>query len=152
MPELRRIRHDLIGKKAGIYTGGAFKAFSLVESLRMLGMTTAFVGSQTGSPDDYKRLEAFCEEGTIIVDDANIMELVRFARETNIDLFIGGVKERPVAYKLGIGFCDHNHERKTSLAGFEGMLNFAREVHTSVMSPVWKLIEGRKDNRKSSHE
>ena len=29
-----------------------------------------------------------------------------------MDLFIGGVKERPIAYKLGVGFCDHNHERK----------------------------------------
>jgi nitrogenase molybdenum-cofactor synthesis protein NifE len=143
-PELMRYRRDLQGKKAGVYTGGAFKAFSLVESLRLLGIRTAFVGSQTGSPDDYKRLEEFCDEGTIIVDDANIMELVRFTQETDIDLFIGGVKERPVAYKLGIGFCDHNHERKLSLAGFEGMLNFAREVHMSIMSPVWKLIDRRK--------
>ncbi len=144
MPELTRYGRDLQGKKAGIYTGGAFKAFSLVESLRLLGIRTAFVGSQTGSQDDYKRLEEFCDEGTIIVDDANTMELVRFAQETDIDLFIGGVKERPVAYKLGIGFCDHNHERKVSLAGFEGMLNFAREVHMSIMSPVWKLVDRRK--------
>jgi len=144
MPELTRYGRDLQGKKAGIYTGGAFKAFSLVESLRLLGVRTTFVGSQTGSPDDYKRLEEFCDEGTIIVDDANTMELVRFAQETNIDLFIGGVKERPVAYKLGIGFCDHNHERKVSLAGFDGMLNFAREVHMSIMSPVWKLVDRRK--------
>ncbi len=143
MPEINRYRQDLQGKKAGIYTGGAFKAFSLVDSLRLLGIQTAFVGSQTGGPEDYQRLEAFCDEGTIIVDDANIMELVRFAQETRIDLFIGGVKERPVAYKLGIGFCDHNHERKISLAGFEGMLNFSREVHATIMSPVWKLIDSR---------
>jgi nitrogenase molybdenum-cofactor synthesis protein NifE len=52
---------------------------------------------------------------------------------------IGGVKERPIAFKLGLGFCDHNHERKEALAGFQGMVNFAREVHRTVMSPVWKL-------------
>jgi len=51
---------------------------------------------------------------------------------------IGGVKERPIAYKLGIAFCDHNHERKIPLAGFEGMVNFCREVYSSVLSPVWK--------------
>jgi nitrogenase molybdenum-cofactor synthesis protein NifE len=152
MPELTRYRGDLQGKKAGVYTGGAFKAFSLIESLRLLGMTTAFVGSQTGGPDDYKQLEECCDEGTIIVDDANVMELVRFARQTNIDLFIGGVKERPVAYKLGIGFCDHNHERKLPLAGFEGMLNFAREVHSSVMSPVWQFIDGRKEQMRTPHD
>ena len=64
------------------------------------------------------------------------------------DLFIGGVKERPIAYKLGIGFCDHNHERKIALAGFQGMLNFAREVHCSVMSPVWKLCRAGKRKAK----
>jgi nitrogenase molybdenum-cofactor synthesis protein NifE len=53
---------------------------------------------------------------------------------------VGGVKERPIAYKLGVGFCDHNHERKECLAGFSGMLNFAREVYASVMSPVWRFV------------
>ena len=67
-----------------------------------------------------------------------------FVQEKEVDLFIGGVKERPIAYKLGIGFCDHNHERKVALAGFEGMLNFAREVYASVMSPVWKLVPRRR--------
>ena len=81
-----------------------------------------------------------CDEGTILVDDTNPLELSRFVQEKHVDLFIGGVKERPIAYKLGIGFCDHNHERKEALAGFEGMVNFAREVHRSVMWPVWKLV------------
>ena len=146
MPPLQEIRRDLEGKKAGVYTGGAFKAFSLVRSLRMLGVKTVIVGSQTGAPEDYQQLEELCDEGTIIIDDTNPMELAKFVEETDTDLLIGGVKERPVAYKLGIGFCDHNHERKEALAGYEGMLNFAREVHTSVMTPVWKLVPRK--NRK----
>jgi nitrogenase molybdenum-cofactor synthesis protein NifE len=44
---------------------------------------------------------------------------------------------------MGIGFCDHNHERKEALAGYAGMLNFAREVHASVTSPVWKYAPAR---------
>ncbi|MHC4553082.1 MAG: nitrogenase iron-molybdenum cofactor biosynthesis protein NifE [Planctomycetota bacterium] len=143
MPELQKIRKDLEGKKAGVYTGGAFKAFSLVRSLRMLGVQTVIVGSQTGAEEDYKQLEELCDDGTIIMDDTNPMELAKFVEETDADLLIGGVKERPVAYKLGIGFCDHNHERKEALAGYEGMVNFAREVHKSIMSPVWKLVPRR---------
>jgi hypothetical protein len=30
------------------------------------------------------------------------------------------------------------------LAGFEGMLNFAREVYSSVMSPVWQFVPRKK--------
>jgi nitrogenase molybdenum-cofactor synthesis protein NifE len=105
-------------------------------------MTTALVGSQTGTKEDYEQLRGLCDEGTVIVDDSNPLELSSFLEETPVDLFIGGVKERPIAYKLGVGFCDHNHERKEALAGFAGMLNFAREVHATVMSPVWKLTPG----------
>ncbi len=143
LPELRRYRRDLAGKRAAVYTGGAFKAFSLVRALRTLGMKTVLAGSQTGNQDDYRLLRELCEEGTILVDDTNPLELARFVQEKEVDLFIGGVKERPIAYKLGIGFCDHNHERKHCLAGFEGMRNFAREVHATVMSPVWKLLDRR---------
>ena len=54
-------------------------------------------------------------EGTVIVDDANPMELMtKYLVEKDADIFIGGVKEKPIAYKLGEwGSCDHNHERKT---------------------------------------
>jgi nitrogenase molybdenum-cofactor synthesis protein NifE len=139
LPELRRYRQVLEGKRAAVYTGGAFKAFSLVRSLRTLGMKTVVVGSQTGNREDYELLRALCDEGTVLIDDANPLELSKYSQEKQVDLLIGGVKERPIAYKLGIGFCDHNHERKEALAGFQGMLNFAREVHGTVMSPVWKL-------------
>lgn len=139
MPQLKAFRRSLQGKKAAIYVGGAFKAFSLVKALRLIGMDVVMVGSQTGNSDDYKQLRELCDDGTIIVDDTNPLEISEFLQEKEVDLLIGGVKERPIAYKLGVGFCDHNHERKEPLAGFIGMLNFAREVYSSVMSPVWQF-------------
>jgi nitrogenase molybdenum-cofactor synthesis protein NifE len=138
-PLLQELRKSLDGKRAAIYVGGAFKAFSLVRALRLLGMKTMMVGTQTGGPDDYQRLKDLCDEGTIIVDDSNPVELAAFLKEKKVDVLIGGVKERPLAYKMGIGFCDHNHERKLALAGFGGMLNFAREIYATVMSPVWSF-------------
>ncbi|WP_010260129.1 nitrogenase iron-molybdenum cofactor biosynthesis protein NifE [Treponema primitia] len=143
LPKLTEYRKDLEGKKAGVYVGGSFKAFSMVKALRHLGMETVVVGSQTGSPEDYDYLKEITNEGTIILDDTNPLELSGFILEKGADLLIGGVKERPIAYKMGIGFCDHNHERKEALAGYDGMLNFAREVHTSVTSPVWKYSPAR---------
>jgi nitrogenase molybdenum-cofactor synthesis protein NifE len=139
MPQIAHYRRKLEGRRAAIYVGGAFKAFSLVRALRQIGMETVMVGSQTGVREDYDELKDLCDEGTIIVDDSNPLELSAFLEEKQVDLFIGGVKERPIAYKLGVGFCDHNHERKEPLAGFIGMLNFAREVYRTVASPVWKL-------------
>ncbi len=140
MPGLEKYRKALAGKKAAIYVGGSFKAFSLVKAFRLVDMQVVLVGSQTGTEEDYRELEAITDPGTIIVDDSNPLELTSFLKEKGVDIFVGGVKERPIAYKLGIGFCDHNHERKEVLAGFEGMLNFAREVYSSVMSPVWRFV------------
>jgi nitrogenase molybdenum-cofactor synthesis protein NifE len=149
LPQLQSYRRDLKGKRAAIYTGGAFKAFSLVRALRSLGVKTVMAGSQTGNNEDYEHLRDLCDEGTVLVDDTNPLELAKFIDEQQVDLFIGGVKERPIAYKLGVGFCDHNHERKEALAGFEGMINFAREVHSSVVSPVWNLVPRK---RARTHE
>jgi nitrogenase molybdenum-cofactor synthesis protein NifE len=143
IPELEYYKSKCNGKKAALYVGGAFKAISLVKALRLLGIQTVVAGTQTGNAEDYDALRAVCDEGTIIVDDSNPVELSHFVREKNVDLFIGGVKERPMAFKMGIGFCDHNHERKEILAGFKGMVNFAHEVYSSVSSPVWTLMQHR---------
>ena len=146
-PELQRYRKALEGKKAAIYVGGAFKACSLVKAFRHLGMKVVMVGSQTGTREDYEELEAITDNGTIIVDDSNPLELSAFLQEKEVDIFVGGVKERPIAYKLGVGFCDHNHERKEALEGFVGMLNFAKEVYSSVMSPVWRFVPKNNHHR-----
>jgi nitrogenase molybdenum-cofactor synthesis protein NifE len=139
LPVVEQCKADLAGRRAAIYVGGAFKAISLVKALRLLGMQTVLVGSQTGSREDYQYLSDLCDPGTVIVDDSNPAELSAFLAEGRADLFIGGVKERPLAYKLGVAFCDHNHERKLPLEGFIGMANFAKEVRGSVCSPVWQF-------------
>jgi nitrogenase molybdenum-cofactor synthesis protein NifE len=142
-PRLKAWRKHLKGKRAALYVGGAFKAFSLVLALRTLGMKTVLAGTQTGSAEDYEQLREICDPGTVIVDDSNPLELAKFVLEKDVDLFIGGVKERPIAFKLGVAFCDHNHERKIPLAGFEGMVHFADEVARSVLSPIWKFAPRR---------
>jgi nitrogenase molybdenum-cofactor synthesis protein NifE len=135
-------RRRLAGKKAAIFVGGGFKAISLVRQFREMGMETVLVGTQTGKADEYEILGKLVSPDTVILDDANPAELEKFMLEKGADILVGGVKERPLAYKLGIAFCDHNHERKHALAGYEGVENFTREVHLSVNSPVWRYARG----------
>jgi nitrogenase molybdenum-cofactor synthesis protein NifE len=146
LPSLKEYKEKLTGQKAAIYVGGAFKAISLVKALRLIGVQTVVIGSQTGNKEDYNIIKDICDEGTIIVDDSNPIELQHFIREKGATIFIGGVKERPIAHKLGIGFCDHNHERKEALAGYEGMLNFAKEIYATAMSPVWQFVRKNHPN------
>jgi len=137
---LNHHKKRLSGKKVAIYVGGAFKAISLIKQFRELGMETVMVGTQTGKEEDYDIIKEITLEGTVILDDTNPSELEKFILEKKADILVGGVKERPLAYKLGIAFCDHNHERKHALCGFEGAVNFAEEIDLTINSPVWNLI------------
>jgi nitrogenase molybdenum-cofactor synthesis protein NifE len=134
-------RKKFVGKKVAIYVGGGFKAISLIKQFRDLGINPVMIGSQTGRPEEYEIIRKLADENTVILDDANPSELERFMREKGADILVGGVKERPLAYKLGIGFIDHNHARKHPLAGYEGALNFAKEIDVTVNSPVWDVIK-----------
>jgi nitrogenase molybdenum-cofactor synthesis protein NifE len=138
---LARYRPKFRGKKAAIYVGGGFKAISLVKQFNEMGIETVVVGTQTGKEGDYEILEQLVGPDTVILDDANPSELEEFMLQKGANILVGGVKERPLAYKLGIAFCDHNHERKHALAGFEGIRNFTQEVNLSLNSPVWEYCK-----------
>ena len=139
---LQKYRKKLEGKKAAIYVGGGFKAISLIRQFNIMGMKTVVVGTQTGKKEDYEVIEQLVDQDTVVLDDANPAELETFMKEKEADILVGGVKERPLAYKLGVAFCDHNHERKVPLAGFEGVYYFTREINNSINNPVWQYVKG----------
>ncbi|MEG6587043.1 nitrogenase iron-molybdenum cofactor biosynthesis protein NifE [Dendrosporobacter sp. 1207_IL3150] len=139
-PILKSYREKLKGKKAAIYVGGGFKAISLIKQFREIGIEVVMIGTQTGRRDEYDTISDLVDEGTIILDDANPAELEKFMVEQGANILVGGVKERPLAYKLGVCFIDHNHDRKHPLSGFVGAINFAKEVYSTVCSPVWNFV------------
>ncbi|NYT01971.1 MAG: nitrogenase iron-molybdenum cofactor biosynthesis protein NifE [Methanosarcinales archaeon] len=138
-PQIDMIRQRVEGRRAAIYMGGAAKAVSLVRAFRELGVEVVIIGTQTGDRDDYRKIGIMVREGTVIIDDANPLELRELLQKQKADLLVAGVKERFLAYKLRIAFCDFNHDRTTEFEGFDGMVNFAREVDATINSPVWKL-------------
>ena len=140
MPEIQAIRNRVQGKTAAIYMGGAAKALTLIKGFRELGMEVVIIGTQTGKRDDYKQISYQVKDGTVIVDDANPLELADLLVNQKADLMVAGVKERFLAYKLGVSFCDFNHDRVLEFEGYDGFLNFAREIDTSINSPVWKYV------------
>lgn len=139
-PVIDQYKARLQGKKAAIYVGGGFKAISLIKQFREIGIEVVMIGTQTGRPEEYETINDLVNDGTVILDDANPAELEKYMTEKGAHLLVGGVKERPLAYKLGVAFIDHNHERKHPLSGFAGAVNFAQEVYSTVCSPVWKYI------------
>lgn len=131
-------RERLQGKTVALYVGGN-KAWSLVRAFEELGMDVMMSGTKNGIREDYERIKEAVRDGTIIVDDANSTELARLLKEYRPNLLISGAKEKYISLKLGIPFCDFNHDRISAFAGFQGFVNFAKEVDASVSSPVFDL-------------
>jgi len=144
MPQIKKYKERLQGKRAAVFVGGGFKAISLIKQFRELGMEVVMIGTQTGRKEEYEKMDTLVTEGAVILDDANPAELERFMLEQGADLLVGGVKERPLAYKLGVAFVDHNHDRKHPLSGYAGAVNFAAEVYSTLGSPVWNAVKGVK--------
>lgn len=139
-PVIEGYCNKLRGKRAAVYVGGGFKAVSLIKQFREIGIEVVMIGTQTGRQEDYEAIDDLVLNGTVVLDDANPSELERFMVEQGAHLLVGGVKERPLAYKLGMAFVDHNHDRKHPLSGFIGAVNFAKEVYSTVCSPVWQHV------------
>ena len=139
-PVIAWYRERLSGKRAAIYVGGAYKAVAIIRQMKELGMEIVLTGTQTGKAEEYASISGMLDENAIVVDDANPAEIEKFLIEKKVDVMAGGVKERVLAYKLGVGFVDHNHDRKDCLAGFTGAVRFAQEVYMTTCSPVWRQV------------
>jgi len=152
---IEEYKERLAGKTVALYVGGN-KAWSLVRAFEELGMDVIMSGTKNGMREDYERIKDAVREGTVIVDDANTVELTRLLKKYRPDLLISGAKEKYISLKLGIPFCDFNHDRISAFAGFKGFINFAKEVDASVSSRVWDLSETRltspHENSKNSKE
>lgn len=138
---VERYRERLKGKTVGIYVGGN-KAWSLIKAFEDLGMEVIITGTQNGIPEDYLKIRRASGKRTIVFDDANPVELSRLLKKYKPDLVVSGAKEKYLSYKLGIPFCEFNHDRLNPFSGFEGFLNFAEEVEKALNSPVWNLGSG----------
>ncbi|KZX15555.1 nitrogenase molybdenum-iron protein alpha chain [Methanobrevibacter cuticularis] len=138
--KLREYKQRLNGKTVALYVGGN-KAWSLVRAFEELGMNVIMSGTKNGIKEDYENIRDVVKEGTLIVDDANSTELMRLLKKYKPNLLISGAKEKYIALKLGVSFCDFNHDRISAFAGFKGFLEFAKEVDAAVSTSVWNIVK-----------
>jgi nitrogenase molybdenum-iron protein alpha chain len=118
-----------------------------VQLLRELGMEVIAAATTFGHRDDYEKLFRQVNDGTLVVDNPNALELEEILEELKPDLFISGNKEKYLAYKLGHPFVNGHTYDSGPYAGFRGMVKFARDMDRAVNTPVWKLIREKAEAR-----
>jgi len=107
---------------------------------RELGVETIAAATTFGHEDDYAKICERVNDGVLVIDNPNSLELEEILTDWKPDLFISGLKEKYLAYKLGVPFINGHSYEKGPYAVYSGFLNFARDVDKALFAPVWGLI------------
>jgi len=92
--------------------------------------------------NDYAGMMPEMRSGMLVIDDISSYETEKLIERWKPDVFCAGVKEKFVIQKMGVPCKQlHNYDVGGPYAGFEGAINFYKDIDMRVNSPVWKLVK-----------
>jgi nitrogenase molybdenum-iron protein alpha chain len=82
------------------------------------------------------------ENETLIIDDLNQYEADKLVEILKPDIFCAGIKEKFSVQKLGVPMKQlHSYDSGGPYAGFQGAVNFYKEIDRLVNSKVWGYLK-----------
>jgi len=91
---------------------------------------------------EYDGLAMDMDKGTLIVDDLNQYEAEKLVELMKPDIFCAGIKEKYSIQKLGVPMKQlHSYDSGGPYAGFQGAINFYKEIDRLVNSRVWSYMK-----------
>ena len=136
---LEKWRERLRGKRVLLYTGGV-KSWSIISALQDLGMTVVATGTQKSTEEDKARIRDLMGADAKMIEDGNPRALLDIVRDYKVDILIAGGRNMYTALKARVPFLDINQEREFGYAGYEGMLELAKQLTLTVESPIWQAV------------
>lgn len=121
----------LRGKRAVLYSGGV-KSWSMAGALADLGIEVVAVGTKKSSHEDEEKVRAVLGDAVPLIEDISPSTIRSYFAEGAADLLVAGGRNRYLAAKEGWPFVDVNQEREHAYAGYEGLVNLARDLWRSV--------------------
>ena len=137
--QLQPWRERLRGKKVLLYTGGV-KSWSIISALQDLGMQVVATGTKKSTEEDKARIRELMGEDARMIEDGNPRALLDIVRDNGVDILIAGGRNMYTALKARVPFLDINQEREFGYAGYQGMVELARQLTLTVESPVWSAV------------
>ncbi|MBI5639702.1 MAG: nitrogenase iron-molybdenum cofactor biosynthesis protein NifE [Nitrospirae bacterium] len=126
----------LSGKKAVLYTGGV-KSWSFISALQDLGLEIVAVGTKKSTAEDEEKMKEILGPDAPLVEDVTPKNLKNLLRDRNADVLVAGGRNQYLAVKEGYPFVDVNQERHIAYAGYDGLVNLAEQISSSI-----KFYEG----------
>ena len=145
VPLIEEYKNRFEGKRVFVYQG-APRAWHWVKLFRELGIETIAAATTFGHEDDYEKIKDRVNDGTLVLDNPNSLEIEEILVELKPDLFVSGLKEKYLSYKLGVPFINGHSYEKGPYASYTGFLNFAGDIEKALYSPVWGLIRRRSED------
>jgi len=132
-------REKLRGRKVLLYTGGV-KSWSVIAALQDLGMEVVATGTKKSTEEDKARIRELMGKDAVMIEDGNPRALINMVHDNNVDVLIAGGRNMYTALKARIPFLDINQEREFGYAGYEGMVELARQLVLTIDSPIWSAV------------
>lgn len=122
---------SLRGKKAVLYSGGV-KSWSIISALMDLGIEVAAVGTKKSTAEDEEKMRAILGPDAPLHENMTPKNTLKLMRDKGADILIAGGRNQYLAIKEGFPFVDVNQERHAAYAGYDGLVNFARDIKASM--------------------
>ena len=136
---LKPWRERFKGKRVLLYTGGV-KSWSVVAALQDLGLEVVATGTKKSTEEDKARIRDLMGKDAVMIEDGNPRALLDTVAKLKADILIAGGRNMYTALKARVPFLDINQEREFAYAGYEGMVELARQLALSLESPIWDAV------------
>jgi nitrogenase molybdenum-iron protein alpha chain len=91
---------------------------------------------------DYDGMMPDMKKNSLVIDDINHWETEKLIELYKPDIFCAGIKEKYVVQKMGIPLKQlHSYDYGGPYAGFEGAINFYKEMERLLNTNIWKLVD-----------
>ena len=91
-------------------------------------MVVVATGTTKSTEEDKQRIRELMGPSTKMIDDGNPRALLKIVKDYSADILIAGGRNMYTALKAKVPFLDINQEREFGYAGYEGMLELARQL------------------------
>jgi nitrogenase molybdenum-cofactor synthesis protein NifE len=138
------LRKKLAGKRVLIFTGG-YKSWSIVSAMQDLGMIVVATGTEKSTEEDKARIRELMGPDVRMISDNDQIGILNAFHECKADILIAGDRYIYPTLKSRIPFLDVDHVRRIGYAGYDGLVELARNLDHTINSPVWKQVCVRPD-------
>lgn len=92
--------------------------------------------------NQYEGMMAEMKKGSLVIDDLSHYEMEKLIEKFRPDVFCAGIKEKYCVQKMGIPLKQlHNYDSGGPYAGFEGAINFYKDIEQIACCSIWKELK-----------